>query len=53
VTSKYGFVTRTLMRRGGHPTDTGRDYDYTDWDEVERFGGELASMMAKARAVRY
>jgi menaquinone-dependent protoporphyrinogen IX oxidase len=26
------------MRRGGHPTDTSQDYDYTDWEAVERFG---------------
>ena len=36
---EYEFVTRLLIRvlmhRGGHPTDTRRDYDYTDWDAVE------------------
>jgi menaquinone-dependent protoporphyrinogen oxidase len=43
---EYDFMTRTLMRlimrRDGHPTDTSRDFDYTDWDAVERFGHECA-----------
>ena len=43
---EYGFITRTLirtmMKRGGHPTDTSRDYDYTDWNAVEEFGHDFA-----------
>ena len=43
---EYDFFTRTLirlmMKRGGHPTDTSRDYDYTDWDAVDRFGRDFA-----------
>src|SRR5690349_4005281 len=43
--SRYGFVTRWLMRRiarkAGHETDPSRDYEYTDWAklraEVEEF----------------
>jgi menaquinone-dependent protoporphyrinogen IX oxidase len=31
-----------MMKRGGHPTDTSQDYDYTDWHAVDRFGGEFA-----------
>jgi menaquinone-dependent protoporphyrinogen oxidase len=46
---EYEFFTRLLiklmMRRGGHPTDTSRDYDYTDWDAVERFGRECAGLL--------
>ena len=41
---EYDFVTRLLMRllmrRGHHPTDASRDYDYTDWEAVERFARE-------------
>jgi menaquinone-dependent protoporphyrinogen oxidase len=48
---EYDFATRTLirlmMRRDGHPTDASRDFDYTDWDAVDRFAHECA---AKARA---
>ena len=43
---EYDFVTRLMMRlimkRGGHPTDTSHDYDYTDWEAVKRFGHECA-----------
>ena len=43
---EYDFFTRTLirlmMKRGGHPIDTSRDYDYTDWDAVDRFGRDFA-----------
>ncbi len=49
---EYDFATRLLMRlmmrKGGHPTDTSRDHDFTDWDAVERFAhafaGELAAV---------
>jgi menaquinone-dependent protoporphyrinogen oxidase len=48
---EYDVFTRTLMRlmmkRGGHPTDASHDYDYTDWDAVERLGREFAAEMAK------
>jgi menaquinone-dependent protoporphyrinogen oxidase len=27
----------------GHPTDTSRDFDYTDWDAVDRFARECAA----------
>jgi menaquinone-dependent protoporphyrinogen oxidase len=30
-------VMRLVMRRGNHPTDVSRDYDYTDWEAVESF----------------
>jgi menaquinone-dependent protoporphyrinogen oxidase len=47
---EYDFMTRTLirlmMRRQGHPTDTSRDFDYTDWDAVERFAHECAGKAA-------
>ncbi|MBV8405253.1 MAG: protoporphyrinogen oxidase [Gammaproteobacteria bacterium] len=45
--SAYGFLTRWAMRyiahRKGAPTDTARDYEMTDWDDVARFAGEFAS----------
>jgi menaquinone-dependent protoporphyrinogen oxidase len=48
---EYNVFTRTLvrlmMRRGGHPTDTSQDYDYTDWDAVERFGREFAPLVGQ------
>ena len=49
---EYGFATRQLMklisRRAGHPTDSHRDYDFTDWDAVERFGAECAALLPVA-----
>ena len=46
---EYDFFTRTLMRlimrQEGHPTDTSRDYDYTDWDAVDRFARECAATL--------
>ena len=51
---EYDFFTRLLikmmMHRGGHPTDASRDYDYTDWDEVERFGRRIAELLPAGAA---
>jgi menaquinone-dependent protoporphyrinogen oxidase len=47
---EYDFMTRlamrVLMRHGDHPTDVSRDYDYTDWDAVERFAHEVTGIAA-------
>ncbi|NLT06549.1 MAG: protoporphyrinogen oxidase [Solirubrobacterales bacterium] len=46
---EYDFFTRTLMRllmrRGGHPTDASQDYDYTDWDAVDRFATDFNALL--------
>jgi menaquinone-dependent protoporphyrinogen oxidase len=46
--SQYGLLTRYLMRRiarkHGEETDPSRDYEYTDWDDVERFAREFAAL---------
>ena len=46
---EYDFWTRllirTMMKRGGHPTDTSRDHDFTDWDAVEAFARDCAGML--------
>ena len=53
---EYDFFTRLLvklmMHRGGHPTDTGRDHDYTDWDAVWRLGEQLVSSLPTGMATR-
>lgn len=45
--SKYGFVTRQLLRliawREGAPTDTSRDYEFTDWNAVRQFALDVAT----------
>ncbi|KTG27694.1 flavodoxin domain-containing protein [Haloferax profundi] len=47
--SEYGFITRLLMKRiakdATGDTDTSRDYEYTDWDEVEAFAADFASLV--------
>ena len=51
---EYDFATRLLMRllmsRMHHPTDTSQDYDYTDWDAVDRWAHELAAKFIPAAA---
>ena len=34
-----------------HPTDASQDYDYTDWDAVWHFGGEVAGMVGTPTAI--
>jgi len=50
---EYDVFTRTLMRlmmkRAGHPTDISHDYDYTDWELVERFGRDFATLVGPTR----
>ncbi|MFB6354044.1 MAG: protoporphyrinogen oxidase, partial [Halobacteriales archaeon] len=33
-------------------TDTSRDYEYTDWDAVERFAASFAELVADATTAR-
>lgn len=44
--TRYGFFTKWMMKKlvaqHGYPTDTTRDYDYTNWTEVEEFAAGLA-----------
>jgi menaquinone-dependent protoporphyrinogen oxidase len=51
---EYGVPTRiamrALMHRGGHPSDTSRDYDLTDWDAVDAFADRCAALVATPAA---
>jgi menaquinone-dependent protoporphyrinogen oxidase len=44
--SRYNFFVRFIMKRiareAGAPTDTSRDYEFTDWPALDRFVAELA-----------
>lgn len=44
---QYGFVLRMVMklinRRTGHTTDTSRDHEFTDWQQVRRFAASIAA----------
>jgi menaquinone-dependent protoporphyrinogen oxidase len=47
--SEYGFITRSLMKsiakQATGDIDTSQDYEYTDWDEVDRFTEEFAGFV--------
>ena len=47
--SKYGALKRMVMivfvGLAGGDTDTSRDYEYTDWDAVDRFTEDLTTML--------
>jgi menaquinone-dependent protoporphyrinogen oxidase len=55
---RLGFLAYSALSTGD--TDTAREYEYTDWDEVERFAvefgeyveGELAGALARKRGRR-
>jgi menaquinone-dependent protoporphyrinogen oxidase len=53
--TKYNFLVRWIMRRiaakAGGDTDTSRDYDYTDWNDVRAFAGEFGRRVAGATPV--
>lgn len=48
--SQYNFIVRAIMRRiarkAGAPTDTSRDYEFTNWTAIDRLAGELAEPAA-------
>jgi menaquinone-dependent protoporphyrinogen oxidase len=37
------FVMQRIARKVGADTDTSRDYEYTDWEDLDRFVDEFAS----------
>ena len=47
--TRYGFFTRLMMKlisaRTGRPTDTSRDWEFTDWDKVDGFTAEFAGLL--------
>jgi len=50
--SVYGPIKRRVMivfmTLGGGETDTSRDYEYTDWNAVDRFANEYAQRLKQA-----
>jgi menaquinone-dependent protoporphyrinogen oxidase len=51
--TKYGWLMRWVMRRiarkAGLATDTSRDHEYTNWDEVARLADDLAAELHRTR----
>ena len=47
--TRYGLVKRTMMKSiagsAGLDTDVHRDYDYTDYEEVDRFARDVAALL--------
>ncbi|WP_254544801.1 flavodoxin domain-containing protein [Halomarina pelagica] len=47
--SEYGFLKRLVLKQLTKDitgdTDTSRDYEYTDWDEVETFAADFATFV--------
>lgn len=47
--SEYGFLKRAMMKRiaagATGDTDTSRDYEYTDWDEVAAFARDFDALL--------
>jgi menaquinone-dependent protoporphyrinogen oxidase len=54
--TQYGFLKRWVMRsiaaRAGGPTDTTRDYDLTDWNQVSTLAEDLALASMPVRVAR-
>jgi menaquinone-dependent protoporphyrinogen oxidase len=52
---EYNFLIRFIMKRiarkEGGPTDTSRDHELTNWDEVDRLGREMAAAIHARVAV--
>lgn len=52
--TRYGWLKRWLMRRivakAGGDTDTSRDYEYTDWADLDRFAQTFAAVVARRLA---
>lgn len=52
--TKYGWFKRWIMRRivakAGGDTDTTRDYEYTDWNELRAFARTFARQVAAVHA---
>lgn len=48
--SKYGFIKKRIMRNivkksGGRDLDMSRDYEYTDWKQVDEFAKEFLGLL--------
>jgi menaquinone-dependent protoporphyrinogen oxidase len=50
--TQYGWLKRRMMRRivakAGGDTDTSRDYEYTDWADLDRFADQFARLVVRA-----
>jgi menaquinone-dependent protoporphyrinogen oxidase len=53
--SRYGWLRRRTVqkvaRKAGMETDTSRDYEFTDWDELRAFAQQFVLRVERARRV--
>ena len=55
---KYGFLKRLMMKKivsskpGNLSTDTSRDHEYTDWDQVRRFAEDFLQRLVAQDAAK-
>lgn len=42
------WVMQHIARKAGGDTDTSRDYEYTDWDQVEAYARRLSAMTSRS-----
>lgn len=49
--TRYGWLKRMVMRRivakAGGATDTSKDYEYTDWDDLREFAAAFAARVTR------
>ncbi|MFA9460649.1 flavodoxin domain-containing protein [Thiohalorhabdus sp. Cl-TMA] len=54
--TRYGrlkrWMMRQILRRAGGPTDTSRDWEFTDWEAVRLFGEQFLQAVSRQRAGR-
>lgn len=43
------FIMRMIAQKSGGSTDTSRDAEYTDWNQVKRFLGQIEKQVAKTK----
>ena len=46
------WLTKHAAAKGGGPTDTSRDHEFTDWAQVQRFAQAFAAMVRERGATR-
>jgi menaquinone-dependent protoporphyrinogen oxidase len=54
--TRYPFFTRMVMKlisaRTGRPTDTSRDWEFTNWQEIDEFAAAMGRLVRPDAAVR-
>jgi menaquinone-dependent protoporphyrinogen oxidase len=46
------WIMKRIVQKGGGDTDTSRDYEYTNWDDLRAFAGEFGSLVQQGAPIR-